>query len=207
MKKILVGVDEAGRGPLAGPVSVGIASVPAGFNIKKAFPGINDSKQLTPRQRKVADKWIRQNALAIGIGQASVAQINRFGIKKASEIAFRKAIKSVSIKVSSIEYLLIDAFFIPYVRSLRRKNQKAIIKGDTKSISIAAASIVAKVYRDKLMVKISKNPKFRVYKWGKNKGYGTKEHQNAIKKYGATKLHRKAFVATWLNKLKVKSEK
>ncbi|KKQ92530.1 MAG: Ribonuclease HII [Candidatus Woesebacteria bacterium GW2011_GWA2_40_7] len=213
--KVVAGMDEVGRGCFAGAIVAGC--VVFDRNTITTFKDtvlkgnrkiiINDSKQLTPRQRKVADKWIRQNALAIGIGQASVAQINRFGIKKASEIAFRKAIKSVSIKVSSIEYLLIDAFFIPYVRSLRRKNQKAIIKGDTKSISIAAASIVAKVYRDKLMVKISKNPKFRVYKWGKNKGYGTKEHQNAIKKYGATKLHRKAFVATWLNKLKVKSEK
>ncbi len=156
---------------------------------------INDSKKLTPKQREIADKWIRKNALAWGIGSASVSQINKLGIKKASEIAFRKAIKDCGIEIN---YLLIDAFYIPYVKNLRRKNQKPIIKGDTKSISIAGASIIAKVYRDKLMTDLSKKPKFRKYKWGKNKGYGTLEHRKAIKKYGSTRQHRKQFVETWL---------
>ncbi|HKB88530.1 MAG TPA: ribonuclease HII [Patescibacteria group bacterium] len=190
--KLIAGVDEVGRGSFAGPVVAGAVILnnqiykSANLQIK-----INDSKKLSKKQREVADKWIRKNAIAFGIGQASVAQINKFGIKKATEIAFRKAIKNCGIR---IDYLLIDAFYIPYVKGLRRKNQKAIIKGDSKSVSIAAASIIAKVYRDDLMTRLSKQSKYKKYSWHKNMGYGTKDHRNAIQKYGATKLHRKLFV-------------
>jgi len=192
--RVVAGVDEVGRGCFAGPVVTGAAV----FDQKLVNPPvINDSKLLSKKQRIIADKWIRENAKAYGIGTASVSQINRFGIKKATEIAFRKAIKNCG---AEINYLLIDAFYIPYVKGLRRRNQKAIIHGDTKSISIAAASIVAKVYRDKLMTDLSKKPGYRKYKWDKNKGYGTKVHRNIILKYGTTNLHRKQFVETWLGK-------
>ena len=211
----VAGVDEVGRGCFAGPVVAGCVVFDKNtiFTLKgETLQGsrkiiINDSKQLTPKQRETADKWIRKNALTFGIGQAGVAEINKLGIKKASEIAFRKAIKNASIRVPRTEYLLIDAFYIPYVKGLRRKNQRAIVKGDTKSISIAAASIIAKVYRDNLMLKLSKRPKYRKYGWGRNKGYGTREHQAAIKKYGITRQHRLAFVATWLSKLEARSTK
>ena len=195
--RIIAGVDEVGRGCFAGPVVAGCVAFTSDFNFQ--IPDsvrINDSKKLTEKKRVVADKWIRRNAFAYGIGVASVFQINRLGIKKASEIAFRKAIKNCKVEIN---YLLIDAFYVPYVRGLRRKNQKPIIKGDTKSISIAAASIIAKVYRDNLMMVLSKKPKFKNYGWGKNKGYGTEKHRNAIKKYGLTRQHRKAFVETWIN--------
>jgi ribonuclease HII len=158
---------------------------------------INDSKKLSAKQREIADKWIRKSAVAFGIGQASVSQINRLGIKRATETAFRKAIKNCKVQ---IDYLLIDAFYIPYVKGLRRRNQKAIIKGDTKSVSFAAASVIAKVYRDKLMTDLSKKRKYGKYKWHKNKGYGTREHQRMIRKYGISNLHRKQFVKTWLSK-------
>jgi ribonuclease HII len=215
--KIIAGVDEVGKGCFAGPIVTGCVIFPQTFRVLPfaspksthkgtpalGLPGsshpsviINDSKQMQPKQREKSDKWIRENALAFGIGSASVSQINRLGIKKASEIAFRKAIKNSGVR---IDYLLIDAFYIPYVKGLRRKNQKPIIKGDTKSVSIAAASIIAKVYRDKLMQKIGKEPKYRKYGWGRNKGYGTLEHRKAIKKYGLTRQHRKQFVATWIN--------
>jgi len=193
--RIIAGMDEVGRGCFAGPVVAG--AVVFGLNDKwENPPKINDSKKLTPRQREIADKWIRKNALVFGIGKSSVAQINKFGIKKASEIAFRKAIKNCGIEIN---YILIDAFYVPYVRGLRRKNQKPIIKGDTKSISIAAASIIAKVYRDELMTKLSKNRKYKKYGWDKNKGYGTLIHRNAIQKYGLTRLHRKKFVESYFN--------
>jgi ribonuclease HII len=194
--KLIAGVDEVGRGCFAGPVVAGcvIFSPNSKFRIPDTIL-INDSKKLTARRREIADKWIRKNAVAFGLGQASVSQINRLGIKKASEIAFRKAIVNCKL---SIDYLLIDAFYIPYVKGLRRRNQKPIIKGDAKSISIAAASIVAKVYRDNLMLNLGKKPEFRRYKWGKNKGYGTLEHRIAIKKHGLTRHHRKQFVETWL---------
>jgi ribonuclease HII len=195
-KQMTGGVTRGGepqsRGPLVGGYGAAERQDPEASEII-----INDSKQLTPKQRQIADKWIRKNALAIGLGQASVSEINRLGIKKASEIAFRKAIKNCG---KDIDYLLIDAFYIPYVKGLRRKNQLAIIKGDTKSVSIAAGSIIAKVYRDKIMTGLSKQSKYKHYCWGRNKGYGTKEHQNAIKKYGTTRQHRKQFVETWLSK-------
>lgn len=205
--RFIAGVDEVGRGCFAGPVVAGCVVFPENRVLpleERVTRGggpqiyINDSKKLTPKQREQADKWIRKNATSWGVGEASVSQINRLGIKKATEIAFRKAIHKTSIKTSGIEYLLIDAFYIPYVKGLRRKNQKAMIKGDTKSISIAAASIVAKVYRDKLMTKLGKRPKYRKYGWAKNKGYGTLKHRKAIKKHGITRLHRKTFVETWL---------
>jgi len=196
--KIVAGIDEVGRGSFAGPVvAAAVAFAPMSnyqFPMTNEFSNeiiINDSKQLTAKQREIADIWIRKHALGFGIGEASVAQINKFGIKKASEIAFRKAIINSRL---AVDFLLIDAFYIPYVKNLRRKNQKAIIKGDTKSISIAAASIIAKVYRDKLMASLSKQSKYKKYGWDKNKGYGTKQHREAILKYGITKLHRKLFV-------------
>jgi len=196
--KYIAGADEVGRGSFSGPVVAGCVVLKIGV-----LPGltgsdsiiINDSKRLTPEKREIADKWIRKNSVAWGIGTAGVAQINRLGIKKASEIAFRKAIKNTGVEIS---YLLIDAFYIPYVRGLRRKNQKAVVKGDTRSISIAAASIIAKVYRDNLMYRLGGRPKYKKYGWGRNKGYGTGQHRDAIKKYGPTRQHRKQFVATWL---------
>jgi len=216
--KLIAGMDEVGRGCFAGPVVA--AAVAFNNQIYKSANlqiKINDSKQLTVKQRELADIWIRKNAVAFGIGQASVAQINKFGIKKATEIAFRKAInntnrllstvyrlqksqQAVSSKQLTVDFLIMDAFYVPYLKGLRRKNQLAIIKGDTKSISIAAASIIAKVYRDKLMTNLSSQPKYKKYKWDENKGYGTKDHCEAIKKYGTTTKHRKQFVATFLAK-------
>lgn len=190
--RIIAGVDEVGRGVFAGPVVAACVTFKGISPQNGRTVKINDSKKLTANQREKAEVWIKKNALAWGIGEASVGQINRLGIKKASEIAFRKAISKVKP-----DFLLIDAFYIPYVRGLRRKNQLAIINGDEKSISIAAASIVAKVYRDKLMEKLAR--KNRKYHWDKNKGYGTKKHQKAIKKYGATRLHRKLFVRNFVS--------
>jgi ribonuclease HII len=190
--KFVAGVDEVGRGSFAGPVVAGAVVFPRNLKIDVV---INDSKKLTQKRREIADKWIKKNAVSWGIGEAGVGKINKLGIKKATEIAFRAAIKNCG----EINYLLIDAFFVPYVADLRRKNQLPIINGDEKSFSIAAASIIAKVYRDRLMTKLAKNSKYKGYKWEKNKGYGTKDHQKAIKKYGATRLHRKLFVRNFVS--------
>lgn len=197
--RIIAGVDEVGRGSFAGPVVAGCVAFPPqtwemGSDGHRSIT-INDSKKLTPKQRELASFWIKRKALCYGIGWASVTQINKLGIKKASEIAFRRAIKNCNKK---IDYLLIDAFYVPYIRGLRRRNQKPIIKGDSKSVSIAAASIIAKVYRDKLMVRLDRNPKHKKYSWAINKGYGTLNHRKAIRKYGATRQHRKQFLETWL---------
>jgi ribonuclease HII len=198
--KFVAGCDEVGRGCFAGPVVASIVifdpniqSTVSNFQIK-----INDSKKLSKIQREKADLWIRSNALAFGIGKASVVKINKFGIVKATQIAMRLAIKKSKI---NIEHLLSDAFYIPYIKGISTKHQTPIIRGDLRSFSIASASIIAKVYRDKLMSDLGSSRNFRQYLWGNNKGYGTLEHRNAILKYGVTKHHRKQFVSTFLSKL------
>lgn len=216
--KFIAGVDEVGRGCFAGPVVAGCTVFNNQIYKSANLPiKINDSKKMTPRARERANKWIKENALAWGIGETPVQKINRLGMAKATKMAFRQAISEARKRLKEpIDFLLADAFFISYVPGLpakRRKNKKgrfykkingrqmAIINGDEKSVSIAAASIIAKVYRDKLMLGLSRQPKYRKYGWGRNKGYGTKEHQKAIQKYGITRQHRKVFVDTWRSKL------
>lgn len=127
-------------------------------------------------------------------GKLAVVSGASRGIGRATQMAMRQAITGLWPKP---DFLLIDAFYIPYVKSLRRKNQKAIIHGDQKVFSIAAASIIAKVYRDKLMRKLA--GRYKVYGWDRNKGYGTCEHREAIKKYGLTRFHRKVFCKGCIN--------
>ena len=160
---------------------------------------------MRPKQREKSSVWIKEYAASWGIGEAGVGKINKYGMAKTARMAFRRAISDARQRLGKpIDYLLADAFFISYVPGLpakKRRRQLPVVNGDEKSTSIAAASIIAKVYRDKLMVGLSKRPKCKRYKWGKNKGYGTKEHQNAILKYGLTRQHRKQFVETWLSKI------
>lgn len=196
--KVVAGVDEVGRGSFAGPVvAAAVAFAPiSSLQLPTSNFRITDSKQMKPRERERAARWIKQNSLAWGIAETPASLINRIGMGKAAKVAFRRAIVNCKLK---IDYLLVDAFYIPYVNGLRRKNQKAIIDGDQKSISIAAASIIAKVYRDKIMLALSRKAKFKKYGWGRNKGYGTKEHQKTILKYGITRYHRKKFIQTFLS--------
>ena len=181
--KLVAGADEVGRGALAGPLVAAVVIFPLSFArsllAKLNASKINDSKKLSPNQREKAEKWIKENSLAWGIGEINVAFINKHGIAKATRAAFRKALKHLGA-----DFLLVDAFYVPYTNGIKRKNQLAIIKGDEKSISIAAASIIAKVYRDKLMSRLARRDlaKLKHYGWKKNKGYGTKTHREAIKK-------------------------
>lgn len=219
----VAGADEVGRGALAGPVVAACVVYKTNFVNSKAYKEldliINDSKKLTLRQRLKADSWIRKNSLAFGIGTSKVSRINNLGIKKASEGAFRSAISICNRKLTvmglrPIKHLLVDAFFIPYVSGVpvgkklnskrsvvkRGVGQTAIVKGDQKSFSIASASIIAKVYRDELMEKLSRKKTYKKYEWDKNKGYGTKKHIASIGKYGLTRFHRKTFVNTALGR-------
>ena len=216
----VAGVDEVGRGCFAGPVVAAAVVFRKGETLRnQGFSLINDSKKLTKLQREIAEKWIKENALTWGIGEISVALINKLGMGKATSAAFRRAIKAANSKFQmpnvKIDFLLIDAFYIPYLDGFPKgrnklkgsKNPKykygskqlAIIKGDEKSYSIAAASIIAKVYRDNLMMGISKKNKYKNYGWESNYGYGTREHRKAILKYGVTAYHRTQFVQTYLN--------
>lgn len=180
--KFVCGLDEVGRGCFAGPVIVGAVIFPPDISL---LEGVMDSKMLKPRQRERLVKTIKSLAIAWSIAEISVRNINKVGIGKAAQMGFRKAIKDLQINP---DYILIDAF---YVKHLNRKKQKPIIKGDQQSLTIAAASIIAKVYRDKLMKKL--HWKYPEYGFAKHKGYGTKKHQEAIKKYGLTRIHRKSF--------------
>lgn len=188
--QFIAGADEVGRGCFAGPVVAACVVFPSTIKPPDSIR-IHDSKKLTALQRQKADKWIRHNALTFGVGQASAAKIDKHGLTRATNIAFRCAAKCC---LTRPEILLIDAFFVPFVRGINKAHQRPIIRGDGQVFSIAAASILAKVYRDNLMIKLSQNPRYAKYLWHKNKGYGTKDHRNAIKKHGATRLHRVSFL-------------
>lgn len=190
--KNVCGVDEVGRGCFAGPVFAGavVFTSDSVFDLPKGIK-INDSKKLTELQRKTSAKWIKENCSYWGVGSSSVSEINKLGIKKATEIAFKKAIKACH---DLIDFLLVDAFYIPNVLGLDKNSQMPIVKGDSLSFSIAAASILAKVERDFFMDTLAQGKKYQKYEWHKNKGYGTKSHREAIEKYGITEHHRKLFV-------------
>ena len=200
------GVDEVGRGCFAGPVVAACVVLTPNLYVQGVSVDsvkIDDSKKLTKLQRERASEWIKKNALTWGIGEASASLINRIGLTKATEVSFRKAILVANERLGgNVDFLLIDAFYIPYVRGLRRKNQIAIVNGDEISLSIAAASIIAKVYRDTLMEKIGSRRRYKKYGWGNSKGDGTKVHREAIIEYGITGYHRKKFVETFIGRSK-----
>ena len=180
MKEIVAGVDEVGRGSLIGPVYA--AAVIFKKNIKDKE--IIDSKKIKKTKREIISKYIKKNSIW-AIGSASLKEIENFNILNASLLAMKRAIEKLKIKPNLI---LIDGNKSPKIKNCL---VKTVIKGDQKIKEISAASIIAKVSRDKLMNKMSK--KFKKYKWDLNAGYGTKDHIKAIKKYGITKFHRKTF--------------
>ena len=177
----IAGVDEVGRGPLAGPVVAACVIL----DRKKQILYLNDSKKLSEKKREALYKEICESAVAYGIGIVSPARIDEINILNATYEAMRSAISNLKLKP---DILLNDAVHIPKVDI----KQVSIIKGDAKSVSIAAASIVAKVSRDRLMVEY--DSLYPEYKFAKNKGYGTKEHISAIKEHGLCPIHRRSFV-------------
>tara|TARA_B100000035_G_scaffold85478_1_gene71846 strand:+ start:1378 stop:1938 length:561 start_codon:yes stop_codon:yes gene_type:complete len=178
--KIIAGVDEVGRGSLIGPVYA--AAVILNKSVNKKL--LKDSKSLKKSHREILSKYIKKNSLW-AIGKASVIEIEKKNILNASLLAMKRAIIKLKKKP---DLVLIDGNKIP---NLKNYDLRAVIKGDKKIPSISAASIVAKVSRDKMITKIGK--KFRGYYWNKNYGYGTKQHLRAIKNLGVTSHHRKTF--------------
>lgn len=178
----IAGIDEVGRGSFAGPVVVGAVVFPKDVILPA---GIADSKLLKPKTRERLSVGIKKVAVAYSIAEISVSHINKLGIGKATQMAFRKALRLLSVQA---DFVLIDAF---YIKHLNRKRQRPVKDGDKICASISAASIIVKVYRDKLMKNLSK--KYPHYGFAKHKGYGTKAHQEAIKKYGLSRIHRKSF--------------
>jgi ribonuclease HII len=178
----ICGLDEVGRGCFAGPVVVGAVIFPKGCELIK---GVADSKLLKPSIREKLAEQIKKCAAAWSIGEISVEDINKVGIGKATQMAFLKAIK---VLATVPDYVLIDAFFVD---NYDRSHQKPVKDGDKICASISAASIIAKVYRDGLMTNL--HLKYPEYNFAKHKGYGTREHQAAIKKFGLSRIHRKSF--------------
>lgn len=192
MRKFLVGIDEAGRGPLAGPVAVGAVKI-SPENIR-LFRGVKDSKKLSPDER---EKWFRkirklsrEGKLLFSVSFSSASVIDKKGIVKAVSLALARSLRKLVLvgEEKFAEVLLDGSLKAPQ----RFSNQKTIIRGDEKRLIIALASIPAKVLRDKKMKRLSK--KFPKYGLDVHKGYGTLAHRRAIQKFGASKIHRKSFL-------------
>ena len=178
--RCVAGVDEAGRGPLAGPVVAAAVIFPAGYQNSQ----INDSKKLTARKRDELYKTIWEDAVAVGVGVAEADVIDRINILQASLQAMREAVLDLS-KIP--DFIFVDGLYTLNIDA----PQKALVKGDALSISIAAASIIAKVSRDRIMEMYHRQ--FPRYNFQKNKGYGTAEHRRILKEIGMCKIHRRSF--------------
>lgn len=187
----VIGVDEVGRGSFAGPVTTGAVVFPKNITIE-LLANINDSKLLSAKQRLDVYKQVKKYALFSLTASSSVSCIDKIGVGKATQKAFRKVVSDCLNKLNSKSvFLLVDAFYIPYIFGIGQTKQKAVTKGDQKSFSIAASSIIAKVERDLYMTSLSK--KYPGYSFDKNKGYGTLQHRIAIKTYGLSRVHRRSF--------------
>jgi len=178
---IEAGTDEAGRGCLCGPVVAAAVIFPINFE----HPLLNDSKQLTEKQRLELRPIIEKNALAFGVSYIFEAKIDQINILQASILAMHKAIEKLKIQP---EHIIVDG---NKFKSYKNIPHTTIVKGDAKFMSIAAASVLAKTYRDDFMLKL--DAEFPDYFWRKNKGYPTKQHRDAIRKFGITTYHRKTF--------------
>jgi ribonuclease HII len=187
----VIGADEVGRGSFAGPI-VAAAVVFKKSITEKKLRGVNDSKLLSAIKRRELSKVIISESLFWAIRSVSVSIINKVGIGNANKMALRKAIGSVMKKTKNNKvFVLVDGFHVKHVKGVGISNEKAIIKGDRKSLTIAAASIIAKVHRDKIMRCLSK--KYPKYGLEQNMGYGTKRHRLALKEYGLCGIHRTSF--------------
>ena len=192
--KYIAGVDEVGRGPLAGPVVTAAVVLPEDFDVL----GIDDSKKLSEKKREELFDIIMERAVAVGIGEASEKTIDEINILQATKVAMRKAVEECDAKLrekmaeagesGSIDYVLFDAMKIDEIE----KPQESIIKGDANILVIAAASIIAKVTRDRMMVEY--DDKYPGYAFAKNKGYGTKAHYEGLHAQGMCPIHRKTFL-------------
>ncbi len=178
--KYIAGVDEVGRGPLAGPVVTAAVILPKDFDVL----GIDDSKKLSEKKREELFDIIMEKAVAVGIGMADEKVIDEINILQATKLAMRKAVE----ELPQVDYILFDAMKIDEID----KPQESIIKGDVNILAIAAASIIAKVTRDRMMVEYDEQ--YPGYAFAKNKGYGTKAHYEGLHAQGMCPIHRRSFL-------------
>ena len=183
----IAGVDEAGRGPLAGPVVAAAVVLPRGFNIL----GVNDSKKLSEKRREELFGKIMETAAAVGVGIRDHQRIDEINILNAAKEAMADAVEGLSVKpdIVLIDALTLEGLEIP---------QRGIIKGDSRSVSIAAASIIAKVTRDRMMLEFA--DRYPGYSFEKNKGYGTKAHYDGLDRQGTCPIHRRTFLVKYFAK-------
>ncbi|MCI5536062.1 MAG: ribonuclease HII [Clostridiales bacterium] len=179
--KYIAGVDEVGRGPLAGPVVAAAVILPEDFDV----PGVDDSKKLSEKRREELFDIITERAVAYGIGMADHSIIDEINILQATKLAMKEAISSLQ---QQPDYILFDAMRIDDLEI----PQESVIKGDAKVLAVAAASIVAKVTRDRMMAEYS--AEYPGYAFEKNKGYGTKAHYEGLRAYGMCPIHRRTFL-------------
>ncbi len=195
---VVIGLDEVGRGALAGPLTVGAVCFKTNVmdNDWKKIQrlGINDSKVLSPAKRQTLSTIIKKHALAYATASCTVEIIDRHGLTKATYDLFNIVVQQIisQFKTESIPYVIVDGKIRPMIDTFSEDRIQTIIDGDAKSISIAAASIIAKVDRDAQMTKLSDD--FPHYLWDLNKGYGTRLHIEALRTHGSTVLHRKKFI-------------
>jgi ribonuclease HII len=205
---LVIGIDEVGRGCLAGPVGVGAVCLKPAQKEKCALLeslGVNDSKKLSAKKRKEIKECLKEHILASSVTFSSVETINEKGIVAAVKEAIRTAVRNIQLHIHNKlqgprpYFLLLDAFNIEGIPELGKERQKAIIKGDSLSISIASAAIMAKLERDALISKIGEG--YPAYKWHENKGYATAEHLEAIRQNGVTEWHRRLYVRNVLKEM------
>ena len=192
VKKWIIGVDEVGRGPIAGPVMVCACAFNPAYRSKLSFVGLKDSKKMTPKAREAwferVKEWQQKGIINFSLAQKSAAYIDQYGISSAIKLSLEDALEKLSFSPDSVEVLLDGSLHAPSIYT----HQHTVIKGDSKHPEISLASVIAKVSRDALMKKLHK--KHPHYSWFKNKGYGTKEHFNSVVKEGITPYHRQTFI-------------
>ena len=186
----IIGIDEAGRGPWAGPVSAGAVCLPLDQpDLPKVLKGVRDSKQLSALQRETLVETIKETAIVWGIGHASAAEIDEHGIVQATQFAMERALfAALEDETVEPDCLFIDDMLLP---TLKQYHQVSLIEGDSRALSIAAASILAKTWRDAHMIEL--DSEFPQYGFAQHKGYGTQAHQAALKSLGTTPIHRQTF--------------
>ena len=182
--KLIAGIDEAGRGPLAGPVVCACVIMP----LDNMLEGVNDSKKLTEKKREALYEQIKERAISYAIVEIDEKTIDEINILNATKLGMKKALEGLKVVP---DIVLVDAVKIDTTIM-----QEGIIKGDALSYNIAAASILAKVYRDRLMKQLDE--KYPEYQFAKHKGYGTKVHIEALKKYGKCEIHRESFIKNFI---------
>jgi ribonuclease HII len=195
MQKFVIGVDEAGRGPLAGPVAVGIVMVAHTFDVKKKFPGVADSKQLSPEQREeiyvLLLAYSQAGAVRFLVRFSGHEYIDSFGITHAVRRSIYNGVRALAPKPQGVRILLDGLLHAP-----EEYNQETIIRGDVSEPIISLASVAAKVERDRLMKKIAK--KYPEYGFEEHKGYATKKHREAIAEHGLCDIHRRTFCKNFI---------